>query len=49
MLLKIIWNADPILFSLGPIAVRWYGLCFAIGFLIGYQIVAAMLDRKSVV
>lgn len=47
MLLKIIWNADPILFSLGPIAVRWYGLCFAIGFLIGYQIVAAMFKHEG--
>ena len=47
MLTEIIWNADPILFSLGPISVRWYGLCFAIGFLIGYQIVAAMFKHEG--
>ena len=47
MLTEIIWNADPILFSLGPLSVRWYGLCFAIGFLIGYQIVAAMFKHEG--
>ena len=24
---------DPIIFSLGPIAVRWYGLMYVIGFI----------------
>jgi phosphatidylglycerol---prolipoprotein diacylglyceryl transferase len=32
MLLNFItWNVDPILFQLGPIAVRWYGLSWALG------------------
>ncbi len=30
------WNVSPEIFSLGPLAVRWYGLMFAIGFLAGY-------------
>lgn len=47
MLLEILWNADPVLFSLGPVAVRWYGLCFAIGFFIGYQIVASMFKHEG--
>lgn len=47
MLAEIIWNADPILFSLGPISVRWYGLAFALGFFIGYQIVAAMFKHEG--
>ncbi len=32
------WNVDPILVHLGPLAVRWYGLCFAAAFLVGYSI-----------
>jgi len=32
------WNADPVLFSLGPISVHWYGLLFATGFIVGLQI-----------
>lgn len=30
---------DPVIFSLGPIQVRWYGLMYVIGFFIGGQIV----------
>lgn len=47
MLNEVLWNADPVIFSLGPIAVRWYGLCFAVGFLIGYQIVAKMFKHEG--
>ena len=41
-LLSIHWNASPELFSLGPISVRWYELIFALGFLIGYNIMVRM-------
>ena len=47
MLTFISWNADPILFSLGPLSVRWYGLMFAIGFLIGYEIVSRMFKHEG--
>lgn len=47
MLLEVLWNADPALFSLGPLTVRWYGLMFALGFFIGYQIVAAMFKHEG--
>lgn len=47
MLDFITWNADPILFRLGPLAVRWYGLMFAIGFFVGYQIVAKMFKHEG--
>ncbi|WP_229764931.1 prolipoprotein diacylglyceryl transferase family protein, partial [Vibrio cholerae] len=26
-------NIDPVLFSIGPLAVRWYGLMYLVGFL----------------
>ncbi|MDE6235142.1 MAG: prolipoprotein diacylglyceryl transferase [Muribaculaceae bacterium] len=47
MLLEVFWNADPVLFSIGPFTVRWYGLMFALGFFIGYQIVAAMFKHEG--
>jgi prolipoprotein diacylglyceryltransferase len=28
------WNIDPILFRLGPLELRWYGLLFATGLLL---------------
>ncbi len=46
-LLSIHWNVSPELFSLGPISVRWYGLMFAMGFLIGYQIMFKMFKFES--
>lgn len=47
MLDIIYWNADPILFSLGPISVRWYGLMFAIGFTVGYWIEEKMFKHEG--
>jgi len=42
------WNANPELFNLGPLSVRWYGLLFASGFLIGYYIGEKMLKSEKV-
>ena len=42
MLDFITWTADPAIFSIGSREIRWYGLAFAIGFLIGYKIVEKM-------
>lgn len=36
----ITWNIDPEIFSIGPLSVRWYGLLFALGFVIGQQILS---------
>ncbi len=54
MLDFITWTVDPDLFSIGPfgpigpLTVRWYGLMWAIGFLIGYQIVLKVYERESI-
>lgn len=42
----VIWNASPEIFT-GPITVRWYGLMFAIGFLIGYSIVGRIFRHEG--
>ncbi len=34
----LIWNGNPEIFSFGSFALRWYGLLFALGFLISQQI-----------
>ena len=47
MLQAIYWNASPVLFSLGPLSIRWYGLAFAIGFIIGYNVVARMFRHEG--
>lgn len=31
----LIWDVSPEIFQFGPIALRWYGLFFALGFIVG--------------
>lgn len=42
------WNVSPEIFHLGPLSIRWYGLLFASGFLIGYYIGEKMLRSENV-
>lgn len=46
MLDYIAWAANPEIFS-GFVTIRWYGLMFAIGFLIGYELVAKMFKHEG--
>lgn len=41
------WNADPIFLQLGPIAIHWYGVLFAAGFLIGYYLMQRMYRKEN--
>lgn len=47
MLNTVIWTANPTAFSIGPVEVRWYGLLFALGFLIGYYIEAKIFKHDK--
>lgn len=53
MLSYITWNASPDLFTipeimgLGPFTIRWYGLLFAAGFLIGQQIMVHVFKKEG--
>lgn len=42
----IVWNADPVLID-SFVTVRWYGLMFAVGFWIGFNIVAKMYKHEG--
>lgn len=43
----IIWNGSPEIFQLGSFSLRWYGLFFALGFLISQQILYYMYKREG--
>ncbi|HRS01182.1 MAG TPA: prolipoprotein diacylglyceryl transferase [Bacteroidota bacterium] len=43
----IIWNASPVIFSIGNLSIRWYGLLFALGFIVGYEIVSWMYKNEN--
>lgn len=37
---------DPVIFSLGPLQVRWYGAMYVLGFLVGGFILKHLADKK---
>ncbi|MFC2133555.1 prolipoprotein diacylglyceryl transferase [Bacteroidota bacterium] len=41
------WDVSPDIFTLGPITIRWYGLLFALTFIIGYQIMYWIFKREG--
>lgn len=41
------WNVSPEIVSIGPITLRWYGLLFASGFLVGLFIVKKMFEEDN--
>ena len=43
----IIWNGSPEIFSRGSFALRWYGLFFALGFLISQQVLYYMFKKEG--
>ena len=46
-MLTIVWNVDPVAFSLGPVSVRWYGLLYATGFLLAITLLAKMFKSEG--
>lgn len=42
------WNPDLIAFSAGPIAVRWYSLCWLIGLALAYLIVRKLFYDQDI-
>lgn len=42
------WNIDPTIFSIGPVSVRWYGLLFAMSFVVGYFIMLRIFRKENI-
>lgn len=42
-----VWNIDPEIFTIGSFGPRYYGLMFALGFLISYKIVEVIWKAES--
>ncbi|GAB3968461.1 prolipoprotein diacylglyceryl transferase [Spirosoma terrae] len=47
MLQYVIWDINPEIFHIGSFSVRWYGLLFAMGFLIGMQIMTYIFKKEN--
>lgn len=42
LMLSVTWTVSPEILQLGPLSLRWYGLLFALGFLVGFYVVRRM-------
>ena len=40
------WNVSPDIFSIGPVTIRWYGLLFALSFIVGYQLMLVIFKKE---
>ena len=41
-------NIDPIIFEIGPLALRWYSLAYIVGLVLGWLLAARMMEMDSV-
>ena len=48
MLLQIDWNPSPILFKLGPVAIRYYSLMFVIAFMLGLHLMKKIFINEKI-
>lgn len=47
MISYIIWNGSPEILSLGSFSLRWYGLLFALGFLVSQQVMYYIFRKEG--
>lgn len=47
ILSSIIWDVNPEILPIGSLAIRWYGLLFALGFVFGYIIIGKMFKNEN--
>jgi prolipoprotein diacylglyceryl transferase len=43
----ILWNPDVVAFSLGPVEVRWYSLCWCLGLFAVYQLMHYLFKEQK--
>ncbi len=47
-LLQVSWDANPEIFRIGSMAVRWYGLFWALSFFLGYEIIRRIFIKENI-
>jgi len=41
------WDVNPDIVSIGPFTIRWYGLLFALSFIVGFQIMMMIFKKEK--
>ncbi len=47
-ILQVSWDVSPEIFRIGSLAVRWYGLFWALSFYIGYEIILRIFKKEGI-
>jgi len=47
-ILQITWDVSPVIFTIGSLSIRWYGLFWALSFYLGYEIISRIFKRENV-
>lgn len=47
LLAFVSWDISPEIVKLGPLSLRWYGLLFALGFVVGYLIMQKIFIKEN--
>ena len=47
-ILAIHWHVDPVIFNIGPLALRWYSVLFVSGFIIGWFIFKSFFRKEDI-
>lgn len=40
-------DIDPVIFSIGPVQVRWYGLAYVVGILLGWRYARKLVENRA--
>lgn len=46
--LAVVWDVDPVLVHLGSLSIRYYGLCWAVGILLGYWLLNVFAKQEGI-
>jgi prolipoprotein diacylglyceryltransferase len=46
--LHFVDNLNPVLIHLGPLQIRWYGVMYALSFIIGYYLICYLAQKRGV-
>jgi prolipoprotein diacylglyceryl transferase len=48
IIVKFLWNPDPVLFSIGPLSIHYYSLMFAIAFILGWYLMKYFYNAEKI-
>jgi phosphatidylglycerol:prolipoprotein diacylglycerol transferase len=44
----LVWSPDPLITQLGPLSLRWYGVLFALGFVVSTPVFNHIFRSENV-